>query len=66
MAHAEGSVTKLTADLLTVNNPSQLIILLPHDLGAGEYTLTVTTQHAGSATMLKSPRSASKTIVVNG
>lgn len=66
LTNAEGSVTKLTADLLTVNNPSQLIILLPHDLAAGEYTLTVTTQHAGSATMLKSPRSASKTIVVNG
>ena len=32
----------------------------------GEYTLTITTQHAGSSTMLKTPRSVSRQIVING
>ena len=58
--------TALTADMISVNNPSQLVILIPTDLAPGEYTLTITTQHAGSSTMLKTPRSVSRQIVING
>lgn len=55
-----GSLIKLTA----VNNPSQLIILLPADLTAGTYELGVTTQYAGGGKTLKTPRSMSKLITV--
>lgn len=55
-----GSLIKLTA----VNNPSQLIILLPADLTAGTYELRVTTQYAGGGKTLKTPRSMSKLITV--
>ena len=49
-----GSVTKLDADMLVVNDPSRLIILLPSGLKDGEYTLTVTTQFVAGKTLLKS------------
>ena len=50
------AVTKLTDDLITINNPSSLTLLLPADLAEGEYTLTVMTQFANSGHMLKTPR----------
>lgn len=65
LTDSEGKVIKLTNDLLTVNKPSELIILLPYDLAEGEYTLTVTTQFCNNNTFLKNARSASKVIFVN-
>lgn len=62
----EGEPVVIEPDMLAVNNPSQLVILIPTDLAPGEYTLTITTQHAGSSTMLKTPRSVSRQIVING
>ena len=59
-----GSVTKLDADMLEVNDPSRLIILLPSGLKDGEYTLTVTTQFVAGKTLLKSPRQASQIIYI--
>lgn len=60
-----GAVTKLSADLLVVNEPSRLILLLPANLTDGEYTLTITTQYIGSGSgLLKAPRSASQTIYI--
>lgn len=59
-----GTVTKLDTDMLVVNDPSKLIILLPANLKDGEYTLTVTTQFAAGKTLLKSPRHASQTIYI--
>ena len=59
-----GKVIKLDADMLVVNDPSRLIILLPSGLKDGEYTLTVTTQFAAGKTLLKSPRHASQTIYI--
>ena len=59
-----GSVTKLDADMLVVNDPSRLIILLPSGLKDGEYTLTVTTQFVAGKTLLKSPRQASQIIYI--
>lgn len=61
---SKGVVVKLPADMLVVNNPSQLIILLPTDLTDGEYELVVTTQFSGGGVQLKTPRSVSKTITV--
>lgn len=61
-----GSLIKLTADMIAVNNPSQLIILLPADLTVGTYELRVTTQYAGGGKALKTPRSMSKLITVGG
>lgn len=61
----EAGETLLPADMLTVNNPSQLVILVPADLAPGEYTLTVTTQYTGSGTPLKTPRSVSRQVYVN-
>lgn len=61
----DGKVTKLAQDMLVVNDPSKLIILLPNELADGEYTLTVTTQFTGSSkTPLKTPRVASQTIYI--
>ena len=60
------SVTKLTDDLVTINNPSSLTLLLPADLAEGEYTLTVTTQYSSTNRFLKTPRSVSTQIWVGG
>lgn len=59
-----GTVTKLSADMLVVNDPSKLIILLPAGLPDGEYTLTVTTQFTPGKSLLKTPRIASQTIYI--
>ena len=59
-----GTPIKLSADMIAVNNPSQLIILLPADLTKGTYELKVTTQYTGSSKMLKTPRSVNKLITV--
>ena len=64
LTDASGKVSKLPNDMLVVNNPSQLIILLPSDLTDGHYTLTVTTQYSGTNTLLKTPRSTSKVITI--
>lgn len=59
------AVTKLDKDMIVLNEPSRLIILLPAGLEDGEYTLTVTTQYKGSSTeLLKTPRSTSQTIYI--
>lgn len=63
-ATTDGTVTKLDTDMLVVNDPSKLILLLPSSLTDGEYTLTVTTQFAAGKTLLKSPRQASQTIYI--
>lgn len=64
---ATGSVTKIDKDMIVLNEPSRLIILLPASLEDGEYTITVTTQYKGSSTdLLKTPRSTSHNIYVGG
>lgn len=57
-------VTKLDADLFAVNNPSELIILIPTTLTDGAYELTITTQYMKSKTLLKTPRSVSIPVFV--
>lgn len=62
----EGTETKLTEDMIVVNEPSRLVILIPSGLEDGEYTLTVTTQFKGSSNtdLLKTPRSTSQTLYI--
>ena len=64
LTDSAGTVTRLANDMLVVNNPSQLIILLPAGLADGDYTLTVTTQYCGGGTLLKKPRSTTKVISI--
>jgi hypothetical protein len=61
---ASGQVTRLSDDMIAVNNPTQLILLLPAGLADGDYMLTVTTQFCGSSILLKVPRSVTKTITI--
>ena len=65
LTDADGTETKLTNDMIVVNEPSRLVILLPSTLEDGEYTLTITTQYKGSSTdFLKTPRSTSQVLYI--
>lgn len=65
LTSAEGVVTKLDADMIVVNEPSRLVILIPAGMEDGEYTLTVTTQFKGNnVEFLKNPRSTSQTLYI--
>lgn len=60
-----GTVTRVTEDLMVVNEPSKVTFIIPANLQDGRYTLTLTTQYGGnSATMLKTPRSVEKVIYI--
>lgn len=61
---ADNKVTPVTPDMWAVNEPKKLIFLIPAGLPDGTYTLTVTTQYGGSGTLLKTPRSITKTLVI--
>ena len=65
LTDTDGTETKLDDDLITTNKPSELTLLLPAELEAGEYTLTVTTQY-NSGAQLKTPRSVSTQIWIGG
>ncbi|WP_287619581.1 DNA-binding domain-containing protein [Parabacteroides sp.] len=63
----DAKVTKLEDDLITINKPSELTLLLPAELAEGEYTLTITTQYSrGKSPLLKEPRSVSTTVYIGG
>lgn len=61
---SDGKDTKIPEDMIVVNDPSKLIILLPSNLTDGEYTLTVTTQYSTGKGQLKTPRTASQSIYI--
>lgn len=63
LTDAEGEVTRITDDMIALNEPSRLIFLIPAGLADGAYTLTVTTQYS-SRELLKTPRSVSKTLYI--
>ncbi|MCD8183286.1 MAG: DUF4469 domain-containing protein [Bacteroides sp.] len=63
-AVGSGEITRLSADMVVVNDPSKVIVLLPSGLKDGEYTLTITTQYTPSKTLLKTPRQATQTIYI--
>lgn len=60
-----GAETRITDDLMVVNDPSKVTFIIPANLTNGTYTLRLTTQFSGnSKTLLKSPRSVEKTIYI--
>ena len=60
----DASPVVIEPDMLAVNNPSQLVFLVPAELPSGIYTLTITTQYNTSARLLKEPRSVSRQVYV--
>ena len=61
----EGEPVVIEPDMLAVNNPSQLVFLIPAELPSGVYTLSITTQYTGVHKYLKEPRSVSRQVYVN-
>ena len=59
-----GQETAIPMDMIAVNDPSQVVFIVPTGLADGEYTLTLTTQYGGSSTLLKTPKSISRTLVI--
>ena len=53
---------RLDDDMIAVNEPAKLVILIPGDLTDGEYTLAVTTQFSDTSRMLKEPRTTETVI----
>ncbi|MDY3318028.1 DNA-binding domain-containing protein [Riemerella anatipestifer] len=47
---------KLSAEHIVLNEPSRVLILVPSDLEAGNYEVSVTTQYSNGKTVLKEPR----------
>ncbi|AZZ59096.1 DUF4469 domain-containing protein [Riemerella anatipestifer] len=47
---------KLSAEHIVLNEPSRLLILVPADLEAGNYELSITTQRSSGNALLKDPR----------
>jgi hypothetical protein len=59
------SSLRIPEEMIVVNEPAKIILLLPDNLADGDYTLKVTTQFAGSGTILrKEPHSVETTITV--
>jgi hypothetical protein len=52
----DGTETPVPATAILVNDPKKLSFIAPAALTAGDYKLSITTQYAGSATLLKEPR----------
>lgn len=61
---SDGMQMKLPVDMIVVNNPSEVIVLLPADLEEGTYELQIMTQYTGISRQLKTPRTMSKSIFV--
>lgn len=58
--HSETKVeTRLTSDLFGINNPSELMFIVPQDLTEGTYELTIRTTYTRGGVPLKQPRSLS-------
>ena len=58
------SETKLAEKDITINSPTEMVIIVPAGLEDGTYTLTITTQYVKGSKLLKTPRSVSTTVYV--
>jgi hypothetical protein len=63
LTDSKGKTTRLTPDMIAVNDPSKLVILLPAELANDEYTLTLTTQYSVGQKLVK-PRAITQTLYV--
>lgn len=62
---SSGKKTKLSDDMIPINNPSDILILLPVDLPDGACELTVVTQYSSnSSILLKTPRTMTQQIYI--
>jgi hypothetical protein len=60
-----GDIVRIPDEMIALNEPAKIILLLPGDLADGDYTLKVTTQYTRSTTILrKEPHSVETTITV--
>ena len=57
---SDGQETRVTQ--LAVNNPSQVVFVVPASLENGTYTLRIVTQYTGGGTLLKTPRTMESTV----
>lgn len=64
LTDSSGKETALPADLIAVNNPSEVLVLLPADLTDGLYELRLTTQFSGSSKELKTPRTITRSLSI--
>ena len=65
LTSASDTVTKITEDLMVVNDPSKVTFIIPATLSNGTYQLKLTTQFSGNSNKpRKSPRSVEKTIYI--
>lgn len=62
--HSDGTIIKLVDDGVTINNPSELTLLLPSDMKDGDYEMKIVTQYSGSAMLLKEPHVVTKNVRV--
>lgn len=62
LTDSKGVERKLDDDLITINKPSELTLLIPSDLAEGDYELKITTQHSSSSSLLKEPRSVTVSV----
>jgi hypothetical protein len=53
---ADGTETIVPPTAILVNDPKKLSFIIPADLYAGDYKLSITTQYSGGANLLKEPR----------
>ena len=60
----KGTETKLPMDMIAVNNPSEVLVLLPADLKDGVYELRLTTQFSTGNKLLKVPRTVIRSLVI--
>lgn len=61
---SDNNETKLSNDMIVLNNPSDLIVLLPADLSKGTYEMRLVTQFCSSSAMLKTPRQLIKKFTI--
>lgn len=64
VADSDGAITAIPTDMIVVNKPSEVIILLPADLADGVYELRLTTQYCGGGAPLKEPRVLTRTLTI--
>ena len=60
----KGTETKLPMDMIAVNNPSEVLVLLPADLKDGVYEFRLTTQFSTGNKLLKVPRTVIRSLVI--
>lgn len=64
LVDSEGTKRKLDKDMIALNNPSDVIILLPTDLAEGTYELQLITQYSSGGKELKTPHLLTRTLMI--